>query len=63
MPEEEGVSQRNLLVMLLSIENIFLDWMTTYPMQNKTIKAFGYFIGSDYYVEDLMEVSKIHSYF
>ena len=60
---EEGMSQRNLLVLLLSIENIFLEWMTTYPVPNKIIRAFGYFVGPDFYVEDAHEVSKIHSFF
>ncbi len=50
-------------MLILAIENIFFEWMTTYPSCKKVIKAFGYFLNKDFYVEDLNEVAKIHSYF
>ena len=61
---DAGIYQRNLVVFLQAVENIFLDSMLyKYPCGNKTKKKFGYFVNEFFYLEEEAEVKKIHQLF
>jgi len=57
------VSQRNLAIFVMGIENIYLDWMGAYPMAAKQDRYFGYFISQNYFIESAQEALKMFHYF
>lgn len=58
---EPGVTERNLVVFLQAIENIYLDNMIcSYPLVNKDQRAFGFLINEFYYIEKPEDVRRLH---
>jgi len=47
---EASVSQRNLVIFLIALDNIFLDYMKSYPCGNHDKRQFGYFLNEYFYV-------------
>ncbi len=64
LSSEGGISQRNFILFISALENIFLDGMISlYPVSYKTEKQFGYFIGDCFYLSSEAEVKRIHLYY
>lgn len=58
---EPGVSERNILIFLQAVENIFLENMVfTYPINFKTKKLFGSMIDDFFFLDTEDQVLKIH---
>lgn len=50
---EPRVTERNLVIFLNAIENINVDYMiNSYPIHNKDVRTYGYFINESYYFEN-----------
>lgn len=58
---EASVTERNLVVFLQAVENIFLENMIcNYPMANKSPRTHGFIVADIFYVETEADVKKIH---
>ena len=59
-----GINQRNLIVFLSALENIFVESMVCqFATGHKIEKQFGYFIAEHFYLNNEAEVKKVHFYF
>lgn len=61
---EPGVTERNLLIFIQAIENIYLDNMIcSYPLATKEPRAIGFMINDLYYIESEQDIKRIHMSF
>ncbi|CDW82183.1 UNKNOWN [Stylonychia lemnae] len=60
---EATITQRNLLIFLMAVDNIFLDSMKLQPYGPQEKRQFGYFLNEYYYVQNEQEVKKMHMHY
>ena len=58
---EPGITERNLVVFIQAIENIYLENMIcNYPLVTKEARPIGFMINDLYYIESDSDIKKIH---